>query len=262
MKLAGLDGLNALLADADPCAQQDNADAMIAFANSGGVNNTDELIANAIVYRQHPRNAMNILGVIPSTVYCQKAPQSSELVGVVNAQLDGVDPGLFGSPNIPLMPFGARKYLSNNPCLQYLIRYFSAGTCPFGQDPDVTTCTCVNTTATEDPTSTDTSAANATATDSTAASATISGTSTESATDSVTATATNSQATGAASSAASDPPSSRSQDVATAQTSVATAAPNTSSAAAVSPAPSATAKSSGPSFQPADISGDVNDING
>lgn len=114
MNLAGLDGLNALLADADPCAQQDNADAMIAFANSAGVNNSDELIANAIAYRQHPRNAMNILGVVPSTVYCQKAPQSPELVGVVNAQLDGVDPGLFGSPSIPLMPFGARKRFYND----------------------------------------------------------------------------------------------------------------------------------------------------
>ncbi|KAF9469439.1 hypothetical protein BDZ94DRAFT_1150263, partial [Collybia nuda] len=124
VNLAGGDGLNALLADADPCAQQDNADAMIAFAKSPGVTNTADLIANAIAYRQHPRNTMNILGVIPSTVYCQKAPQSVELIGIVNVQLDDADPGLFGSPNIPLMPFGA------------------PGTCPFGQEPDITTCTC------------------------------------------------------------------------------------------------------------------------
>lgn len=115
MNLAGVDGINALLADADPCAQQDNADAMIAFARSLGVNNTDELIANAIAYRQHPRNTMNILGVVPSTIYCQKAPESPELVGIVNAQLDDADPGLFGSPSIPIMPFGARKKSSFKP---------------------------------------------------------------------------------------------------------------------------------------------------
>ncbi|KAG6902249.1 hypothetical protein C0995_002621 [Termitomyces sp. Mi166 len=128
VRLAGIDGINALLVDADPCAQQDNADAMIAFAKSAGVNNTDELIANAIAYRKHPRNAVDILGVVPSTPYCQRAPVNPELNDVVNEQLDGVDRGLFGSPGIPIVPFGA------------------TGTCPFGLTPDVATCTCANAT--------------------------------------------------------------------------------------------------------------------
>lgn len=106
---AGIDGINALLANADPCTQQDNADAMVTFAKSAGVTNREALIANAIAYRKHARNALNILGVIPSTPYCQRAPKNPELNGVVNEQLDGVDPGLFGSPNIPIMPFGARE---------------------------------------------------------------------------------------------------------------------------------------------------------
>ncbi|KAI0707601.1 hypothetical protein C8Q76DRAFT_815666 [Earliella scabrosa] len=69
VQLAGIDGINALLADADPCAQQDNADAMIDFAKSPGVTNADALIANAIAYRQHARNAYNINGVVPATPY-------------------------------------------------------------------------------------------------------------------------------------------------------------------------------------------------
>lgn len=110
MKLAGFDGIDALLGNADPCAQQDNADAMITFAKSAGVTNTDELIANAIAYRQHPRNAIEILGVVPSTMYCQRAPENPELIGIVNGQLEGVDPGLFGSPSVPIVPFGTREF--------------------------------------------------------------------------------------------------------------------------------------------------------
>ena len=110
--LAGVDGINALLANADPCAQQDNADAMIDFARSPGVTNTDALIANAVAYREHPRNALNINGVVPSTPYCQRAPKNPELVGVVNAQLDGVDPGIYGGPTFGLVAFGDRKWFS------------------------------------------------------------------------------------------------------------------------------------------------------
>ncbi|KAI0072793.1 hypothetical protein K474DRAFT_1667417 [Panus rudis PR-1116 ss-1] len=124
VQLAGINGINALLANADPCAQQDNADAMIDFAKSKGVTNKDDLIANAIAYAQHPRNALNINGVVPSTPFCQKAPKNKELDGIVHAQLDGVDPGLFGSPALGIFPFG------------------DPGTCPFGQTPDVDTCTC------------------------------------------------------------------------------------------------------------------------
>ncbi|THH13864.1 hypothetical protein EW146_g6402 [Bondarzewia mesenterica] len=100
VQLAGIAGINSLLANGDSCAQQDNADAM------------------------HPRNALNINGVTPSTLFCQKAPKNAELKGLVNAQLDGVDPGLFGAPNTGIVAFGAE------------------GTCPFGKNADVSTCTC------------------------------------------------------------------------------------------------------------------------
>lgn len=107
--LAGDNGINALLADADPCDQQDNADAMIDFAKSAGVTNSADLIANAIAYRQHPRNAFSVNGVIPSTPYCQKAPKNDELTGIVNAQLPGVSPGVYGGPSFGLVAFGDRE---------------------------------------------------------------------------------------------------------------------------------------------------------
>jgi hypothetical protein len=111
VKLAGQDGISALLANADPCAQQDNADAMIDFAKSAGVTNKDALIQNAIAYRKHPRNALNINGQVPSTPFCQRAPRNPEINGLVNGQLAGVNPGLFGSPALGVFAFGARKYL-------------------------------------------------------------------------------------------------------------------------------------------------------
>jgi hypothetical protein len=81
---------------------------MIDFANSDGVTNQADLIAAAIAYRQHPRNADDIGGgIIPSTPYCTKDPRNQELVGVFNAQLPDVDPGLFGGPNTPIVAFGA-----------------------------------------------------------------------------------------------------------------------------------------------------------
>jgi len=106
VELAGLGGINALLANANPCDQQDVADAMIDFARSEGVINSDELIAFAIQYRQHPRNALNILGVVPSSPYCLVAPRNPELFGIYNGQVDGVVPGLYGGPNVPIVPFG------------------------------------------------------------------------------------------------------------------------------------------------------------
>jgi len=109
VKLVGIDGINSLLANADACAQQNNADAMIDFAKQPGIKNEQALIDNAIAYRKHPRNALNIDGVVPSTLFCEKAPRNPELEGVVNAELEGVDPGLFGSPNTGVVAFGARK---------------------------------------------------------------------------------------------------------------------------------------------------------
>jgi len=123
--LAGQNGLSALLAGADPCAQQTNADAMIDFAKLPGIKNEQALIANAVAYRKHPRNALDVGGgVIPSTPFCETAPKNPELTGLVNGQLAGVNPGLFGGPKFPVVAFGA------------------AGTCPFGQTADVATCTC------------------------------------------------------------------------------------------------------------------------
>jgi hypothetical protein len=106
--LAGVGGINALLSTAGVCDQQDNADKMIDFAKSPGVTNQDALIAAAIAYRKHPRNAEDVGGgVIPSVPYCTKQPRNQELVGVVNGQLPGVNPGLFGGPNSPVVAFGA-----------------------------------------------------------------------------------------------------------------------------------------------------------
>jgi hypothetical protein len=70
--------------------------------------NQDALIAAAIVYRKHPRNSDEIGGgVIPSILYCTKQPRNQELVGIVNEQLPGVNPGLFGGPNSSVVAFGA-----------------------------------------------------------------------------------------------------------------------------------------------------------
>jgi hypothetical protein len=52
---------------------------MIDFANSPNIMNRDALIENAIAYRKHPRNVLNINGVVPSTPYCQKAPKNQEV---------------------------------------------------------------------------------------------------------------------------------------------------------------------------------------
>ncbi|THU85640.1 hypothetical protein K435DRAFT_764008 [Dendrothele bispora CBS 962.96] len=125
VQLAGVGGINALLANADPCDQQDIADAMIDFARSEGVINSDDLIAFAVQYRRHPRNALNILGVVPSSPYCLIAPRNPELIGIYNDQVEGVVPGLFGGPNFPIVPFG------------------EDGSCPFGMTPDVSTCSCL-----------------------------------------------------------------------------------------------------------------------
>jgi hypothetical protein len=107
--LAGINGINALLAGADACAQQDNADAMVDFAKLPGIKNKQALIDNAIAYRKHPRNALDNNGVVPSTLFCEKAPRNAELNGIFNGQLNGVDRGLFGSPKTDTVAFGARE---------------------------------------------------------------------------------------------------------------------------------------------------------
>jgi len=243
VNLAGNGGLNALLADADPCDQQDIADAMIAYAKSPGVSNTDDLIANAIAYRKHPRNALNVLGVIPSTPYCQRAAKSPELDGVVNAQLDGVDPGIFGGPKISLMPFGAN------------------GTCPFGLTPDVATCTCLNGTLS------DATGANSTSTDTTDAPTSTDTSDAATSTDTSTDTSSDSTATDNGTSDSTDDSTSDNTDN-TDNTDNSQTNTDAPPAATDAPLPEVSAvvarppPTSGPNFQPDDISGNVNDPNG
>ncbi|KAI9459481.1 hypothetical protein BJY52DRAFT_1118863 [Lactarius psammicola] len=125
VELAGLAGIDALLSTGGVCDQQDVADKMIDFAKSEGITNKPALMAAAIAYRQHARNADDMGGgVIPSTPYCTKKPRNPELVGIVNEQLPGVSPGLYGGPNEPIVAFG------------------EDGTCPEGLTPDVSTCSC------------------------------------------------------------------------------------------------------------------------
>jgi hypothetical protein len=107
--LGAFNGSKALQARADVCAQQDNADTMVDFAKLPGINNIQALINNAIAYRQHPRNVEITNDVVPSALFCGKAPRNPELNGIVNGQLKGVDPGLFGSPNTGIVAFGARE---------------------------------------------------------------------------------------------------------------------------------------------------------
>ncbi|KAG7092663.1 hypothetical protein E1B28_008999 [Marasmius oreades] len=118
--------LDALLATADPCAQQDVADAMITFAKSKGIVNREDLIGFAVAYRKQPREAVRILGIVPATPYCLRAPINPELIGVINAQSEGVVIGVYGGPNYPIIKFGA------------------PGSCPFGAQPDISSCTCVS----------------------------------------------------------------------------------------------------------------------
>ncbi|KIJ41288.1 hypothetical protein M422DRAFT_68313 [Sphaerobolus stellatus SS14] len=126
VQLAGVRGINSLLAGGAPCDQQDVADDMITFAKSAGVTNSAALIQIAKDYRVHPRNALALDGnVTPSTPFCQTAPKNPELNGLVNGQLNGVDPFRFGGPKFAVVAFG------------------DPVSCPFGQTPDVDSCTCV-----------------------------------------------------------------------------------------------------------------------
>ena len=82
---------------------------MVDFAMLPRINNQLALVDNAVVYRKHPRNALNNGGVVPSTLFCGTAPRNLGVSGVVNGQLARVDPGLFGSPNTATVAFGANE---------------------------------------------------------------------------------------------------------------------------------------------------------
>ncbi|KAJ7444931.1 hypothetical protein FB451DRAFT_74789 [Mycena latifolia] len=115
----------ALFADADVCAQQETADAMISFAKSAQFH-TAELIEIAVAYRRLARESVEIMGFYPSTPYCTLSPINLELLGVWNEQPEGITVAYYGGPNYPIVPFG------------------DDASCPYGQTPDVTTCSCVS----------------------------------------------------------------------------------------------------------------------
>ncbi|CDO68191.1 hypothetical protein BN946_scf184938.g43 [Trametes cinnabarina] len=93
-----------LLAAADPCAQQDSADAMIDLAKQ--LNNDPDMIRLAQIFAQQPRNSPTSQAV----PYCQKAPKNAELQGLFQCQFQGASQDTFvgglkvGSPGT--IPFG------------------------------------------------------------------------------------------------------------------------------------------------------------
>ena len=119
---------------------------MIDFAKSAGVINSADLIANAVAYRQHDRNAFSVNGIIPSTPYCQKAAKNEELNGLVNAQLPAVNAAVFGGPSFGLVAFGDREYYTHQSSVRHLelTRTTPASSCPFGATPDTDSCDCVS----------------------------------------------------------------------------------------------------------------------
>ncbi|PPQ63283.1 hypothetical protein CVT24_006808 [Panaeolus cyanescens] len=269
----GFDTINALLETADACDQQVIADRMITFAKSDGIRNRDDLIKFAIGYRKHARHAVRIFDVLPSSLYCLRAPINPELVGVYNAQIEGCNPGVFGSSASALVPFG------------------SDGTCPYGMSADVSTCGCSggddsSATTTDDGTSsddttdsTDSTDDSSDSTDTTNDSSDSTGStddssdSTDSSTDDSSDSSDNTDssdssdtsATSTDTSTATDPSDSSSTSVgsatASADNSVATLTDSTSSADASASIVTPT-DTSGPNVQPTDISGNVNDPQG
>jgi hypothetical protein len=257
VNLGGSFGIDALLETADPCDQQDLADSMITFAKSRGIENRDDLIDYAIRFRKHARRSVEILGVIPSSLFCLKASINPELNGIYNEQIDGANPGLFGSPNDALVPFG------------------SSGTCPYEMTADVDSCGCIGSDGSDSSDSTDSSDSSdgSDSTDSTDGTDDSSDSSdstdgsddssdstdgTDDSSDSTDGTDDSSDSTD--SSDSSDGTSTDSSDASATDSADASAATDASSTAStadatVTPPPDAT----GPNFQPTDISGNVND---
>ncbi|KAI0657952.1 hypothetical protein C8Q70DRAFT_250526 [Cubamyces menziesii] len=105
-----------LLAAADPCAQQDSADAMIDLAKQ--LNNDPDMIRLAQIFAQQPRNTPTSQAV----QYCQRAPKNAELQGLFQCQFQGASQDTFvggvkvGSPGT--IPFGLTSPVS------------PAGSCP------------------------------------------------------------------------------------------------------------------------------------
>jgi len=242
VNLGGSFGIDALSEYADPCDQQDLADSMITFAKSDGIRNRDALISYAVSFRKHARHSVEILGTIPSSLFCLKDSINPELDGIYNAQIDGANPGLFGSPSSSLVPFG------------------SSGTCPYSMTADVSSCGCVDsdgTDASDSSDSTDDSDCSD-CTDGTDDSDDDSSTdSTDGTDDSGDDSTDSTDGTDDSDSDSTDSTDASSTD--SADASAATDATSTDTAdATVTPPPDAT----GPNFQPTDISGNVNDPSG
>ena len=80
---------------------------MVDFANLKlhGINSKQALIDNTVAYHKRSRNAFRLdnggvrVRVVASKLFCETAPRDPELNGV-NNQLSGVDPHLFGSPEL------------------------------------------------------------------------------------------------------------------------------------------------------------------
>ncbi|KAF9053015.1 hypothetical protein BJ165DRAFT_1523755 [Panaeolus papilionaceus] len=241
LDLGGFDTVGALLENADPCDQQDIADRMITFAKSDGIRNKGDLINFALGYRRHARHAVRIFDILPSSLFCSRAPINAELVGVYNAQLEGCNPGIFGSSASALVPFG------------------SDGTCPYGMSADVSTCGCSggddsSVSSSDDSTTSGDSSDPSDSTDD-------SSDSTDDPSDTTDSTSSSDSSDASTTSTAS---SDASTETSSTDTSSAAASSDSSAATATDPAAAdvTPTNTNGPNFQPTDISGNVNDPEG
>lgn len=91
-----------LLAAQPECAQQDMADKIIDASRQFDAATQDKMVAAAVKYRQAERNTPPDLSTSPpilrNSVFCQKAPENSELDGLVQAQDPANDPNFFYDP--------------------------------------------------------------------------------------------------------------------------------------------------------------------
>jgi hypothetical protein len=99
-----INSFDTLLAAADACAQQDQADKMIDLAHQ--LNSDPTMIRLTQIFMQQPRNSPNSVGM----PYCDTAPKNKELVGYFQCQFQGSNLSKFsngqaaGGPGT--LPFG------------------------------------------------------------------------------------------------------------------------------------------------------------
>ncbi|KAF9478893.1 hypothetical protein BDN70DRAFT_879388 [Pholiota conissans] len=91
-----------LLAAQPECSQQDLADDIIDASKQFDAATAAAMVAAAVEYRQAEKNTPPDFTVNPpalrNSVFCQKAPRNSQLVGLVQAQDPANDPNLFFDP--------------------------------------------------------------------------------------------------------------------------------------------------------------------